>query len=110
MKKTENHFVVLVTAPNMKIARKLAAVALSEKLIACANLVSKVESHYWWKGKIESGTEILMILKTQKSRLKALESLILARHPYENPEFLAVPVSRGSQKYLAWLADASNCG
>ncbi len=106
MKKTAKYFLVLVTAPNMKIARKLAKVALAEKLIACANLVPKVKSHYWWKGKIESGSEVLMILKTQKSHLKALETLILARHPYETPEFLVLPVNAGSQKYLAWLSKA----
>ena len=110
MKKTAKYFLVLVTASDMKVARKLAKVALAEKLIACANLVPKVESLYWWKGKIESGSEVLMILKTQKSHLKALETLILARHPYETPEFLVLPVSGGNRKYLAWLSGALNCG
>lgn len=110
MKKTTKYFLVLVTAPDMKVARKLAKVALSERLIACANLVPKVESHYWWQGKIESGNEVLMILKTQKSHLKALETLILARHPYETPEFLVLPVSGGNRKYLTWLSGALNCG
>ena len=95
---------MLVTAPDLKTARALAQAALSARLIDCANLVPKIESHYWWQGKIESGTEVLLVLKTQKSRLPALEKLILAKHPYATPEFLVLPVSAGSRKYLDWLA------
>jgi periplasmic divalent cation tolerance protein len=96
--------IVLVTAPDLKTARALAKAALSARLIACANLVSKIESHYRWQGKIESGAEVLLILKTQKSKLAALEQLVLARHPYDTPEFLVLPLSAGSKKYLDWLA------
>jgi periplasmic divalent cation tolerance protein len=95
---------VLVTAPDLKSARALAKAALSARLIACANLVPKIESHYRWQGKIESGAEVLLLLKAPKSRLAALEKLILAKHPYDTPEFLVLPVSAGSRKYLAWLA------
>ncbi len=98
--------VVLVTAPDLKTARTLAKAALSAKLIACANIIPKIESHYWWNGKIESGNEVLLVLKTRKSSLKPLEKLILARHPYDTPEFLVLPVQSGSRRYLDWL-DAS---
>jgi uncharacterized protein involved in tolerance to divalent cations len=108
MKTAAKFAVVLVTTPDLKVARILARAALAEKLIACANLVPKLESHYWWQGKMEAATEVLMILKAPKSRLKALEKLILTRHPYDTPEFLVLPVSAGSRKYLAWLA-ASCC-
>jgi periplasmic divalent cation tolerance protein len=104
MKPATQFVLVLVTAPDLKTARALAKAALSARLIACANLVPKVESHYWWRGKIESGAEILLILKTQKSKLAALEKLILAEHPYDTPEFLVLPLVAGSQKYLDWLA------
>jgi len=105
MKSAINFSLVLVTAPDLKTARILAKTALRAKLIACANLVPKIESHFWWRGKIESGAEVLLVLKTQKSKLAALEKLILARHPYDTPEFLVLPVTAGSEKYLAWLAE-----
>jgi len=95
--------VVLVTAPDLRTARALARSALRARLIACANLVPKIESHYRWRGKIESGTETLMILKTTKSKLAALEKLILAEHPYDVPEFVVLPLAAGNQKYLDWL-------
>jgi periplasmic divalent cation tolerance protein len=107
MKSAGKFAIVLVTAPNSKTARALAKAALQARLIACANLIPKIESHYWWQGKIESGAEVLLVLKTQKSKLAALEKLVLARHPYDTPEFLVLPVSTGNKKYLDWLAAAT---
>ena len=96
--------IVLVTVPDLKTARALAKAALQARLVACANLIPKVESHYWWQGKIESGAEAQIIFKTQKSKLAALEKLVLAKHPYETPEFLVLSLSAGNQRYLDWLA------
>lgn len=98
--------IVLVTAPDLKVARALARAALKARLIACANLIPTIESHYWWQGKIENGSEVLMVLKTTAPRLAALEKLILEEHPYDTAEFLVLPISRGSKRYLAWLADS----
>ena len=107
MKSAASFAIVLVTAPDLKTARALAKVALKAKLIACANLVPKIESHYWWRGKIESSGEILLILKTTKSKLAALEKLVVTKHPYDTAEFLVLPLSTGNKKYLDWLA--ANC-
>ena len=104
MKPAAQFAIVLVTAPDLKTARALAKAALTARLIACANLVPRIESHYWWQGKLESGAEVLLVLKTRKTRLAALEQLILARHPYDTPEFLVLPVRAGADKYLRWLA------
>jgi periplasmic divalent cation tolerance protein len=100
--------VVLVTAPDLKTARALAKAALQARLIACANLVPKIESHYRWQGKVEVSAEVLLILKATKSKLAALEKLILTQHPYDTPEFVVLPITAGSKKYLAWLA--ASCG
>ena len=107
MKSAAKFAIVLVTTPDLKTARALAKASLKAKLIACANLIPKIESHYWWRGKIESGAEVLLVLKTQKAKLAALEKLVLARHPYDTPEFLVLPVSAGNKKYLDWLAQNS---
>ena len=103
MKSDDKVRIVLVTAPDQRVARRLARHALKERLAACVNIVPRVESHYWWLGKIESSAERLLIMKTTRARLKALESLILARHPYDTPEFLALRVTGGSRRYLNWL-------
>jgi periplasmic divalent cation tolerance protein len=104
MMKTANKFaIVLVTAPDLKTARRLARAALAAKLIACANLVPRIESHYWWQGKLESGSETLLVFKTTRPCLAELEKLVLREHPYDTPEFLVLPLHGGSARYLAWL-------
>ena len=104
MKRATAFALVLVTAPDLKTARRLAKSALQARLIACANLVPKVESHYWWQGKLESGAEVLLILKTRRANLRKLEALVLAEHPYDTPEFLVLGLQSGSKRYLDWLA------
>ena len=104
MKTSSRFCVVLVTAPDLKTARSLTKAALTAKLIACANLVPRLESHYWWQGKLESAAEILLLMKTTRTRVAALEKLVLARHPYDTPEFVVLSVAAGSRKYLDWLA------
>jgi periplasmic divalent cation tolerance protein len=96
----------LVTAPDLKTARRLAKAALSQRLIACANLIPKLESHYWWNGKIETGAEILLLLKTTTSKLATLENFVLSEHPYDTPEFIVISISRGNKRYLDWLANS----
>lgn len=103
MKSARPYALVLVTAPDLKTARRLARAALKARLIACANLIPRLESHYWWQGKIERGNEVLLLLKTTRARLARLETLILAEHPYDTPEFLVLRLDRGSAKYLSWL-------
>jgi periplasmic divalent cation tolerance protein len=103
MKDACDVFVVFVSAPDAETARTLVRAALEARLIACANILTGVESHYWWQEKIESAGEVFAILKTTKECLEPLEKLIAEKHPYDTPEFLAVPVQSGSQKYLAWL-------
>ena len=92
-----------MTAPSLKAARSLAASTLNRRLAACANLIPAVESHYWWRGKIERGAETLILFKTTRRRLAALEKLILQEHPYDTPEFLVLPIEAGSERYLDWL-------
>ena len=101
-----NFAIVFVTAPDLKSARRLAKAALTARLIACANLIPKLESHYWWKGKIEKSDEVLMLMKTTRKHLTALEQLILARHPYDTPEFIVVDLTAGNRRYLKWIADS----
>jgi periplasmic divalent cation tolerance protein len=106
MKSARKFALVLVTAPNLKVARQLAREALRVRLIACANLIPKIESHYRWRGKIESSPEVLLVLKTTRPRLAALQKFIIAKHPYDTPEFLVLNLNQGNKRYLQWLCDS----
>ena len=103
MVKTERHRVVMVTVPNITVGRRLAKLVLEGQLVACVNIVPGVESHYWWEGKVCRDKELLLVMKTAKARLKALEEQVLAAHPYDTPEFVVLPIEAGSKRYLEWL-------
>jgi periplasmic divalent cation tolerance protein len=106
MKSARRFVVVLVTAPDFKTARALARAALKARLVACANLISGIESHYWWQGKLERSAEVLIVFKTTRTKLSAFEKLVLARHPYDTPEFIVLSVDSGTPRYLHWIDDA----
>ena len=103
MKSTRHHLIALVTAPDLKTARRLVQVVLREKLVACANVFPRIESHYWWKGSLETGAEVLILFKTSRNRVRTLEKRVLAEHPYETPEFIVLPIQAGSAAYLDWI-------
>jgi periplasmic divalent cation tolerance protein len=107
MKSAAQFSIVIVTAPDLKVARTLARAALRARLVACANVVPHIESHYWWQKKIESGNEVLILFKTSRKLLPALEQLIVSKHPYDTPEFLVLALKAGSTPYLKWIADST---
>ena len=94
---------IFVTAPSLNVGRKLASAALNQRLVACANLIPKLESHYWWQGKLESSSEVLVVFKTTRDCVEALEKCILQNHPYDTPEFIALALDSGNEKYLEWI-------
>lgn len=97
--------VVLVTVPQGGKAESLAEGAVEARLAACVNVVSGVVSHYRWKGRLHRDAESLLVIKTTAAKLGALERWVKSHHPYEVPEFIALPVAAGSKEYLRWLSE-----
>jgi periplasmic divalent cation tolerance protein len=96
--------VVLVTAPTAERAAELARALVTERLAACGNVVPGLRSIYRWEGKVQEDDEVLLVLKTTRARFDALRDRVLALHPYEVPEVIALAVEAGSARYLAWIA------
>ena len=95
---------VFVTAPNPEVAGQVARTLVGERLAACVTLLPHVQSVYWWDGKVCDESETLLVAKTQGSSFEALRARILAIHPYEVPEIIAVQLAEGHPAYLAWIA------
>jgi len=103
MQVTDN-IVVLVTTSNEE-SQKIADLLLNRRKAACVNIVPNVNSIFWWKGKIDSSHESLLIIKTKMSLLPDIVGLVKASHSYKIPEIIAVPIIGGSEDYLRWLND-----
>jgi periplasmic divalent cation tolerance protein len=94
---------ILCTVPDRETGLKLSRSLLEQGLAACINLTSPITSVYHWQGKLETSEEILLLIKTTKQHYKAVETALLAEHPYELPEIIAVPVEQGLEDYLNWV-------
>ena len=95
--------IVFVTCPNATSARRIAKALLAKRLIACANLLGGVDSWFWWEGKINRSNEVLLLLKTVAAKLDEVRRSVVARHPYQVPEVLAVASAHGHRPYLEWI-------
>jgi len=102
-KSAEQVLVILVTVVNQQDAIRIGEAMVNARLAACANIVSRVQSIYRWKGKVVKAKEALLILKSTKSRYRALEKAIKAIHTYEIPEIIALPVEDGHDRYIGWM-------
>jgi periplasmic divalent cation tolerance protein len=100
----ETALVVLTTLATDAEARALVTALLAARLVACGTLLPGARSIYRWKGGVTEEAEVVVLLKTDASKWEALCAAVRDRHPYEVPELLALPVARGLERYLSWLA------
>jgi periplasmic divalent cation tolerance protein len=96
---------VLVTTANKEEAEKIVQKLLEEKLIACANIINPVTSHFHWSGKIDCAEECLVVMKSRLDHFEELMKCVKDLHSYEVPEVLALPILAGSEAYLGWMGD-----
>ena len=100
--------VVLMTAPTVDDARRLAQLAVTSRLAACVNIVPEVESVYRWEGQVESATEVQLIMKTRRQQAPALLAALQAAHPYDTPEGVVLDVVDGLPDYLNWVVASTS--
>jgi len=94
---------VFTTCPDQDTAERLARALVTEGVAACVNIVPIAQSVYFWKGSVESAAEVLLIIKSRVDRYADIQKRLVDMHPYELPEVIAVPVSEGLPRYLAWI-------
>lgn len=104
MKRNKKPFImVLITTSSREEAEKIARTLLTEKLIACANIIGPAHSLFWWQGKIDEAQEHIIFMKTRKDLFEKLSQKIKALHSYQVPEIIATPITKGFKPYIEWL-------
>lgn len=101
---TADVLLVISSLPDEASAKKLARHLVESGLAACVKVLAPCASTYHWRGSVEETTEVPVLINTTAQRYAELESVIRARHPYELPEIVAVPLARGLPAYLDWVA------
>lgn len=96
---------VLTNVPDRPVAEKLARVLVESGAAACVNVLAPCDSIYRWQGRVETAAEIPLLIKTTASAYARLEEIIRSQHPYELPEIIALPITKGLPAYLDWVAE-----
>ncbi|MEM5797195.1 MAG: divalent-cation tolerance protein CutA [Candidatus Aenigmatarchaeota archaeon] len=96
--------ILFATCPNFKSAKKISKNLLNKKIVACVNILPIIKSEYWWKGKIESHSEVLMIMKTKTNLYKQVEKEVKKMHSYTIPEIISFKIDKGNKDYLDWIS------
>jgi len=94
---------VLTNLPDREAATNLARALIERRAAACVNVLAACTSVYRWQDKIEEANEVPVLVKTTDAAYPALEQAIRELHPYELPEIVAVPLTRGLPAYLDWV-------
>ncbi len=99
----DDFIIVYMTTEKEDHAKEISRQLVSDRLVACAQIVGPIRSIYRWKGKVEDEREWLCIFKTRRSLFERLSAKIKELHSYEVPEIVGVPIKHGSTEYLDWL-------
>lgn len=99
----ETALLVLTNLPDQTSAQELAQTLIQQRLAACVNILGNCTSVYHWQNRLETASEVPLLIKTTVDRYAELQRTIENLHPYELPEIIAVPLSAGLPAYLDWL-------
>ena len=101
----DQNIVIFITTGTDGEARRVAEVLLEQRKASCINIVPTVTSLFWWKGRIESDQESLLIVKSKASLLDEIVSLVKGVHSYDVPEVIALPIIGGNPDYLNCIGE-----
>jgi periplasmic divalent cation tolerance protein len=101
--KNEKTVVIFITVGTDEEAKKIANILLSQRKVACVNILPSVSSFFWWHDKLDSVQESLLLVKTKAPVVNEIVGLVKEIHSYDIPEIIAVPIVGGNQEYLEWI-------
>ena len=100
----QEYIQVMTTVEQRSDAERIARTLVEKRLAACVQVAGPVTSYFHWEGKLDSAEEYLCFIKSRADLFPELEAAIGEMHPYEVPEIIATPVTRGGTDYANWLA------
>jgi len=105
-KRESVHCIVIITCPLQKEAATIKDLLLRNHLVACVNIIKGVDSFFWWQGKINFASEVILLAKTTRAKFKEIVRCVTKVHTYDTPEIIAIPIIKGNKPYLKWIDDS----
>src|ERR671919_632341 len=94
---------VYTTYPSIVEAETAGRALVEERLAACVNILPGMVSHYRWEGGVERGEEVVMLIKTRAALAEAVRAAVKAKHSYDTPAILVLPIESVDHTYLGWI-------
>jgi len=98
-----NPVIFFTTVENKKKAQSIGNHLVKNRLAACVNIISNIESIYYWKDQLHQDSEFLLMIKSDASKKENIQKIFDNYHPYDLPELIMVTIDDGSVKYLEWM-------
>ena len=95
---------IYMTVGSKVEARKIGNELVATRLAACVNILDNMNSFYWWDGKVQDDTEVVMIAKTTEDRVQDLIKKVESLHSYDCQCIVSLPVTGGHRPFLEWIA------
>ena len=100
----ERPLLVYTTFPDADVALVVGEALVRLRLAACVNVLPGMRSVYAWKGAVERADEVVALIKSRETLAEPLAAALKARHPYETPIVLHLPVAGADPDTAAWIA------
>ena len=101
---------IYITCETTEEAENIGAIIVERRLAACVNILSGMQSMYWWEGKVEKSDEIVLIAKTRTTLVDELTEAVTAMHSYDVPCVVAMPIIGGNPQFLSWIREETKDG
>ena len=104
---TSDYCTVTVTIDDESKAAEIAATIVRDRLAACGQVGSPIQSFYWWDGEVQNDGEWRIEFKTRAALLDRLTARVVELHPYDVPQVTAAPIVGGLPAYLDWIKETT---
>jgi periplasmic divalent cation tolerance protein len=94
---------VYITAGNRDEATAIGRGLVSARIATCANIIYPVHSIYWWEGKVQEESEVIIVAKTREDLVDDLIKKVKSMHSYECPCIVTLPILEGYGPFLEWV-------
>lgn len=99
---------VYTTWESEEQAKKAGEYLLNKRVCACVNIYPEMHSMFFWpptENKIDTSSEVVMIVKTLKKKYDELEKEIYKIHTYDTPCIIAIPTYKVNKDYFDWIKE-----
>jgi periplasmic divalent cation tolerance protein len=94
---------IYITASSDEEARTIARTLVEERLAACANILGRIGSVYWWENELQEDDEVALIVKSTDALVPRIVERVKALHSYDCPCVVALPIAAGNAAFLDWI-------